>query len=485
MSRMISRKIFAGAKLRRIRRDLGLTQTAMAETLGISASYLNLVERDQRPLSAQLILRLAEKFDLDLKSLASDNFGKMAAELEEVFADPLLSGVEPNRTEISDLASTSPSVGEAILTLYASYRQLAERVAVQYERDGSGANSEASDPALIIEECRNFCTDHRCYFHELEEAADALRELSVYAPDGSGLYHGLRTHLRSQHGISVEIRSSEMMGGHIRRYDSHSKQLYISELLHSPAQRFEIAAQIGLIEHSALIDQIIKRAGSYAKETHLSLRIILGDYFARCVMMPYQRFIHKAEKTRYDIQLLCQHFKVTFEQASQRLTTLQRPGSEGIRFFFIRVDRAGNISERLSGGGFHFARFGGACPRWNIHDVFRSSGRICTQIIQMPDQSTYFSIAKCVDGPQNGYFSADVEFAIGLGCDIKDASRLVYSDGHDLADPRAITPVGPNCRLCERLGCEYRAFAPLNHAVSYDENVRSATPFLFNGVGAR
>src|SRR6266446_5234821 len=143
--------------------------------------------------------------------------------------------------------------------------------------------------------------------------------------------------------------------------------------------------------------------------------------------MPYERFLRAAEKTRYDIQLLCQRFEVGFEQAGHRLTTLHRPGAQGIPFFFIRIDCAGNISKRLNAGGFHFARFGGACPRWNVHEVFRNPGRIMTQIVQMPDKSTYFSISRTSETLQNGFHTANSELAIGLGCEIGEAHKLVYS----------------------------------------------------------
>jgi predicted transcriptional regulator len=210
------------------------------------------------------------------------------------------------------------------------------------------------------------------------------------------------------------------------------------------------------------------------------LRISLAGYFAGAVMMPYEKFLRAAEKKRYDIELLCQRFNASYEQVCHRLTTLQRPSAPGVPFFFLRVDPAGNISKRLSAGGFHFARFGGACPRWNVHEAFRNPGKIVTQVIELPDKTRYFSVARTVDGMHAGYHEPFPQYAIGLGCEISQANRLVYSDPYDLEALRSVTPIGLTCRLCERVACSQRAFPPMNRSLIVDEGLKTVSPFMFH-----
>ena len=114
---MAERKLFAGPRIRRFRMAEGLTQAAMAGQLGISASYLNLIERNQRPLTAQLVLKLVSRFDIDANALQGvDDTGAMAA-LREVFADPLLSGELPGSEELLEMSDAAPNVTLATVKL--------------------------------------------------------------------------------------------------------------------------------------------------------------------------------------------------------------------------------------------------------------------------------------------------------------------------------------------------------------------------------
>ncbi len=479
MVRDAAQKIFAGQRLRRLRRDLGLNQAQMAEGLDISPSYLNLLERNQRPLSAQLLLKLADTFDVNLKGLSGDEGGRALSDLKEVFSDPLLEGLQPATQDLLDLHGSSPLAAQALITLYRAYRQTGERAAGLAEKmtDLSAVNP-GSRPAFPVEEVRDFFAAHRNYFPELEQAAEALWETSLSKSDNTG--SGLRQHLRTKHSIAVQVMPVDFMDQLIRRFDRHSNRLFLSEALTPPTRNFQIAYQICLLEYSALMDEIINRSAGVQEETRRLLRISLASYFAGAVLMPYERFLKTAEKKRYDIELLCQRFDASHEQVCHRLTTLQRPSAAGIPFFFIRVDPAGNISKRLSAGGFHFARFGGACPRWNVHEAFRNPGKVVTQIVEMPDKTTYFSISRTVDGLNGGYHAPLPQLAIGLGCEISHAHRLVYSDGYDLKDLKLVMPIGLTCRLCERVGCTHRAFPPLNRNLIVDEGLKTVSPFMFH-----
>ncbi|MDX2224120.1 MAG: short-chain fatty acyl-CoA regulator family protein, partial [Rhodospirillaceae bacterium] len=479
MANEAGRKIFAGPRLRRLRRDLGLTQVQMAEGLGISPSYLNLIERNQRPVSAQLLLNLAETYDVNLKTLVGDEEGRTLSDLREVMSDPLLQHLDTSAQDLKDVHADNPALAQALITLYRAYRQTLEQAASLSERleDVSAITPAASVP-FPVEEVRDFFVAHKNHFPELEQAAEQLRN-DLAAPEES-LSAALVRHLKARHGITVRVMPLDHMTNLIRRFDRHSLRLFLLETLPAPARDFQMAFQIGLLEHATLIEALIDKAGIGKGETRRLVRISLTSYFAGAVLLPYDPFLAAAEKTRYDIELLAERFGASYEQVCHRLTTLQKPGAQGVPFFFIRLDHAGNISKRLSAGGFHFARFGGACPRWNVHDAFRSPGKIATQIVQMPQGTTYFSISRTVDGVYTGHHGQQTQFAIGLGCEISHAARLVYADGYKLDDPRLVVPIGLNCRLCERTGCSHRAFPPLSRNLILDENMKSISPFVFH-----
>jgi len=156
---------------------------------------------------------------------------------------------------------------------------------------------------------------------------------------------------------------------------------------------------------------------------------------------------------------------------------LQRPSARGVPFFFVRVDRAGNISKRQSATDFHFSRVGGSCPLWNVHEAFAHPGRILTQLAQMPDGRTYLWIARTVQRGHGEYGAPGKSFSIGLGCDLRHAARLVYSKGLDLGDAASATPIGAGCRVCERPSCPQRAFPPIGRPLTIDENRSRFAPY--------
>lgn len=471
------KKIFAGPKIRRLRRELGLTQSQMAGELGFSSSYVNLVERNQRPVSAQFLLRMAEVYDVELRSLAGNEDAKIFADLTEALSDPLFGGIELMRSEVQDFTSASPQGAEAFIRLYRAYRESKERTADLSsrvaDRENSGHGEEIADP---MDEVREYIHAQRNYFPELDEAAEDLNmilNLGLEEPYGT-----LAKRLEGEHDIRVRIMASHVLPDTLRHFDHHRKQLMLSELIRRSGRTFHIAYQIGLLEQREAIDRLVAKASLRSDEAERLLRISLANYFAAALLMPYEKFLSDAEDIGYDIEHLGKRFGASFEQVCHRLTTLQRPGTKGIPFFFIRVDNAGNISKRFSAGRFHFSRFGGTCPLWNVHDTFASAGRIRTQVIRMPDETTYFSVARTVSRSGTPYKQTAQQLAIGLGCDLSYAPKLVYSRGYNLDEPD-VTPVGPNCRLCERPACAQRAHPPLTRPMVLDERSRGVSPFRF------
>lgn len=474
------KKLFVGPRFRRIRQQLGLSQTQIAEGLGLSPSYINLIERNQRPVTAQILLRLAETYDLDLRDLATSDEDRFFAELNEIFSDPLFRQIDLPKQELRDLAELCPGVTHALQRVYAAYteaRRGETLVAAQFadRNEDAGQRYEANP----IERVRDLIEANRNYFPELETAAEALRdEIDVGAQD---LFVALSERLRERHSTTVRIMPVDVMRETLRRWDRHRRQVLISELVDSTGRIFQLAIQVALAESGALFDSIVNRAGPLDETARRLYRITLANYYAAAVMMPYQPFLTAAEQLGYDLQVLGQRFNAGFEQICHRLTTLQRPNARGIPFFMLRVDNAGNVSKRFSSGTFPFSKFGGTCPLWNVHSTFDTPDRMLQQVVELPDGSRYFSLAQMVRRPAAPWPHPQPRFAIGLGCDIRHAAKLVYASGMDL-DKMQGTPIGVNCRLCERENCSQRAEPPLTRTLILDENTRRVSSFSFSSA---
>lgn len=460
-----------GHKIRALRRRAGLTQVQLAGRLGISPSYLNLIEHDRRSFSAPLLIKLSQLFELDLKAFASESQDRLVTDLLEAFGDSLFDGHDLTAADVRELAATSSSAARAVLTLYQAYRGARESAETLAARLESGDDLSRMDRArLPSEEVNDLIQGHMNYFPELEEGAEALwRDARLGEED---LYAGLARHLHVAHGVQVRVDKVAAMRGAVRRYDAESRLLVLSEALRRGSRNFALAYQLGLLTQSAAIDRITRDALLTTDESRALARVSLAGYFAGAVLMPYQPFLEAARSERYDLDLLGHRFRTSFEQVCHRLTSLRRPGAEGVPFHFVRVDIAGNISKRFSASGLRFARFSGACPRWVVFSSFLTPGMIRTQLSQMPEGTTYFWVARTLRKNVGGWHAPQTMHAIALGCEADWARELVYADGIDLGNREAVVPVGLTCRLCERLDCEQRAFSALQHPLQVNENVR-------------
>ena len=470
------RKILAGARVRRLRRELGLSQSGMAAELGISASYLNLMERNQRPVTAQVLIRMAEAFNVDPRSFAREEEARLQGELDEVFTDPLFRSQPVAKDELRELTSLAPSIAEAVQRLYAAYLDLKEGGAGPIDAlDGDrGEGASANNP---VDRVRDLIQSAANHFPELEAQAEALAE--ELAKSGGDLLSALTARLKDTHGIRVQILPVDVMPGSLRRFDHHRRRLMISELVDASGRTFQAAYQLALIEWRETIDAIANRIEPEAGSAKSLLRVSLANYAAAALMMPYQRFLDAAEALSYDIDVLGARFQASFEQVAHRLTTLNRQNARGVPFFLIRIDTAGNVSKRFAAGNFPFSRFGGTCPLWSLHETFSSPGAFMTEIVELPDGGRWFSVARTVRRAASAYGGAEGQFAIGLGCEFKYANRLVYARKFDLKHAPA-TPIGVNCRLCERDNCAQRAAPPITRKLRVDESVRGVSPFSFD-----
>lgn len=467
-----------GGKLRRLRQQHRLNQTQMAEQLGISPSYLNLLEHNQRAVTVPVLIKLAQRFDLDLQGFTADDDGRLLSDLMEMFADPLFDGHELKTTDLKDFVGGTPDLGKAMLTLYQAYRGRPAGLAAP-----EGEEETAPAVGMPSEEVGDFVQERKNHFKDLEAAAEALWRDAELQPDD--LLRGLTGVLATRFAVDVQVMEPSAMRGLTREYDPRSRRLSLSELLPLPSRIFQLACQIALLGHRPLLEKLVSVGKFTSAEADRLALVALASYFAGAVMMPYERFREAARAARHDIELLERRFGASFEQVCHRLTTLQRPGAQGVPFHLIRVDPAGNISKRFSASGIGIARFGGACPRWNVYDAFARPGQIHAQVSRMPDGGTYFCIARtagAVGRPNlRGNNARGVRLAIGLGCSVAYARELVYSDGLMLDDPQAIAPIGISCRVCERTDCADRALPSLHHRLEVDENRRGLSAFVLAG----
>lgn len=465
------RKLYLGRRLRRLRRELGLNQSAMAAEILISPSYLNHLERNQRPVTAQVLLKLAEAFDVDLKSFAAEGGeGTGTGQLAEIFADPMFGALAVPRYELVEMADNAPAAADAVSTLYAALVELRRQPAPSGERDERTPISPQSWVRDHIQAGRN-------HFPYLEEAAETQ---AGALGDPLGIAEPLRRRLKEGFGIEARIVPPETLDGASQHYDLHRKRLMLSALLRPESRTFGLAYQLALVEFRPLIEKMIEAAAPPDAPTRHLLHMSLANYAAAAIMMPYAPFLEAAERHLYDIDRLCAAFGASVEQVAHRLTTLGRNGARGIPFFMLRVDAAGNISKRFAGEAFPFSRFGGTCPRWNLHSAFQTPGRVVTQIVETPDGQRFFTIGRTVERSVRLDPTEDSQLAIGLGCDVRHAPRLAYAAGLDLAEPR-ITPIGPACAICPRVRCPQRAAAPAGMTLSVNETRKTISPFPFLG----
>jgi len=465
-----------GGKVRMLRRRKGLTQSDAAVALGISPSYLNLIEHDRRQLPANLLLKLAEVLKVDLADFADDSQAQLAADLQEIFGDPLFEEHPVTTNDMRELAENS-ATARAVISLYHAYRGSVESTRALASKLYDGRDFLGVDPAHFpSEEVNDVIQANLNYFPELESAAERI--LTTAGLDRSDMYRSLVSYLREKHGIEVAVTPVNRDGGLIRKYDPERRLLSVSEVLPPWSRNFQIAHQIGLLDVQSDIQRIIERheQNLTAPESARLCRVALANYFAAALLMPYDEFLRCAEEMRYDVELLQHHFTASWEQVCHRLTTLRKAEASGVPFHFVRVDIAGNISKRFSGTGIRFARFSGSCPRWDVHAAFLTPGRIRTQLSQMPDGTAYFCVARTIR-KSGGYRAGDTLMAVGIGCPVRDAKKLVYADGVDLENLDAAVPIGTTCRLCERIDCDQRAFPALQFGMTIDENVRGRSFF--------
>ena len=509
----------SGRRIRRLREQHGMSQVAVSRSLGISASYLNLIEHDRRPLSLPLVAKLAAHFQVEPTALSAGEDARLLAELREVFAEPTLRDTWIEPASVEALVESAPEAGRAILALHRAYRSAAGELRTVSERlaehpDLANARHELvtlltslRSFAEILRDNPDLAPERRDQFTEvmvgestrlaevLEQhfafiTGDGLRHLSgslAPAEEIGDLLQAQRNHfppleqaaedlaralgltqinsaerlieaLGQRHGVSVEFVAPAKLPGRSSQFLPASTTLALSQALEPASAVFRMASCLALLSGRGAIDEVCGQAGFGSDEARALCRQVCANYLAAALLMPYDGVLSAAGELRHDLDLIARRFGASFEQVCQRLTSLQRPGAEGVPFHFLRVDVAGNLSKRFSASGLPIARHDGVCPRWNVHHALVGPGRTDRQIIALEDGGRYFTIARSLAKPSGVPGIPERRYSIALGCELSFAPRLIYADGLALDQDESVVPAGIHCRLCRRHDCQHRAF---------------------------
>jgi XRE family transcriptional regulator, fatty acid utilization regulator len=461
---MANQKLYAGVKLREIRGRIGLTQKVFAEKLAVSLPYLNQMENNHRPVSAAVVLALAQEFGLDVTELTVGESERLVTDMREALADPVFTAATPPVADLRLAASNAPALARAFLDLHRAYRQTHERLASLDEALG---REDATLKPSPWEEVRDF-------FHYCDNYLDAVDRAAEQSSQGvtqGNPVKNVASELFKRQGISLHYSDTSPL----RHYDPGARRLDISARASGPSQRFQVLHQIALLTQNDLLEATLDLARFSTPEARDIAKIGLANYFAGAALLPYRAFQAAALETRHDLERLADLFGASIEQVAHRLSTLQRPGAKGIPFFFVRVDQAGTITKRHSATRLQFARFGGACPLWNVHRAFETPGQFLRQLAETPDGVRYLCLARDVSKPAGAFLAPVRRYAIGLGCEVQHAAQLVYSDGLDLKG--RFEPIGISCRICDRSDCHQRSVPPLEGRLRVNPNSRDVLPY--------
>lgn len=441
----------------------------MAARLGLSVSYLSQLENEDRPITPSVAEALSTNFPYDWSLPEADESVARLEGFRAAVDDPMFADLATPE-QLHRIAEQQPALIDRLIRLHEAYRRSEEQRQIADESLTSGAPSGGRLP---WEEVRDWFHEAGNYVDPIDRAAETMAQ----ALDAEPMPEALLIHqLRQNHGIDVLSVDVDRADRPMRAFDAGRGLLMIDRALPAETRRFFLAQQLGTLSFAGEI-KTVTDAAALSEPARRLLGLGLANYVAAALLMPYGRYRVAARQVRHDIDRLCRRFGVSFEQACHRLSTLQRPGARGVPVFFCRVDMAGNITKRHSATRLQFARFGGACPLWIVHEAVAIPDRILVQLAETPDGVRYVSMAKGLVKPSGSYTRSPRRYAVALGCELEHAEAFIYADGLDVGSATAATPIGISCRLCPRQHCDQRAFPPADRPIRIDPDVRDVVPY--------
>ncbi len=464
-----------GPKIKSFRRQLGLQANKLAEQLGISASYLNLIESGKRKIDGDLLLKVCEELKIELSDLTNKSDLNLVNDISELLDDKLFEDLDIVGPEVKDLVNTNPKIAKALIKLGDNFKQKDHEIINKVE-NLSGKIIDSRKTAFPGEVISDFLQEKKNYFPKLEEFANNVFE--KVQKNNRTRYVALCEFLKTEYSITVKDVIPDEGKPFSKIFDNNKKELLLSDYNSLETKKLHAAAQIAQEGAMKEINDYLSEFKFPTEESKRLTQIALLNYCGAAILMPYKLFHSECKKLKYDLELLQNTFATSFEQVAHRVTSLQDPKLPGIPFHFLRVDVAGNISKRFSLSGIEIPRYGGACPRWNVYSAFSRPGVIQAAVSKMTNGEKYVCIARTVEKGVGRYGQKKSMLSIGLGCEAKYAKDFVYTENLSLSDKKTEIPIGVSCRTCDRLDCSQRAFPPLHKKFDVDVNARGVSVYV-------
>ena len=464
-----------GPKIKAFRRQVGLQANKLAEQVGISPSYLNLIEGGKRKIDGDLIIKICKELRIELSDLTSKADINLENSITELLGDEIFDDLDIVGPEVKDLVNTNPKIAKALVKLGDNFKRKDHDIINRVENiSGKIIDSrKASFPGEVVSD---FLQENKNYFPKLEEFANNI--FAKIQLNNRATYMALCDFLKKEYKISVKDVVPKEGKSFSKIFDKEKKELWLSDYVALETKKLYAAAQIA---HEGAISEINNYLSKFSFPTEESKKltqVALLNYCGAAILMPYADFHRECIKQKYDLELLQNTFATTFEQIAHRVTSLQDPKLPGIPFHFLRVDIAGNISKRFSLSGIEIPRYGGACPRWNVYSAFTRPGKIQAAVSKMSNGEKYVCIARTVEKGVGRFGENKSILSIGLGCEAKYAKDFVYTENLNINDKKTEIPIGVSCRTCDRLDCSQRAFPPLHKKFDVDVNSRGISVYV-------
>tara|TARA_B100000029_G_scaffold269488_1_gene264819 strand:- start:468 stop:1892 length:1425 start_codon:yes stop_codon:yes gene_type:complete len=464
-----------GHKIKAKRRKLGITQAYLSKKLSISATYLNLMESGKRKIDLDLLLKIANELNMDVSDISKKTDTNLYQNLMDLLGDNLFENLDITNFDVKELVKNNPLIAKALVKLGDNYKKKNQDIVSKVENI-SGKIIDSRKNSFPGEVVADFVQENENYFPRLEEFAGNFFN-KIQSNNRVG-YSSICEYLLSKHKIKVKDVVPDENKPFTKQYDETNKTFLVSDYLNLETKKLYAGAQVAQLEAGNIIDDYLNTFSFPSEESKKLSKVALLNYTGAAIIMPYEYFYNECIKQRYDVELLQNTFAVSFEQVAHRITCLQNPKMKGIPFHMLRADVAGNISKRFSLSGIEIPRYGGACPRWNIYKAFTMPGKINAAVSKMPNGEKYVCIARTVEKGIGKHGMEKTLLSIGLGCQVKYAKDFVYADSLNLSDKKTETPIGVNCRTCDRMDCQQRAFPPLHKKFDIDLNKRGISVYV-------